>query len=228
MTADLLDSARDYLVLASRGKLNHLETVHPWRKDWEFAVLHSLRVEQYVLKILARDQNHLTENDIRLLRLAAILHDVARLDQRDKHALIGATIARDWLQTHADGCLAAGEIDRVVDMIATHSDKAVQETDYGRAVLKDADTLDEIGVMSVFMASNWLEARSPYFFNDLLERLVKHEIPFCDKKMAILNTEGARAILREKREFIQRVIEQLTDELQLDSRIEQQLRQAPT
>ncbi|HRF50414.1 MAG TPA: HD domain-containing protein [Anaerolineales bacterium] len=226
MTADLLGSARDYLVLSSQGKLNHHETVHPWRKDWEFAVLHSLRVEQYVLKILARERHRLTETEIRLLRLAAILHDIARLDQRENHANVGATIARDWLQAQADGALVAEEIDRVVGMVATHSDKDEGETDYCRAVLKDADTLDEIGVMSVFMASNWLDARSPLFFNGLLHRLVEYEIPFCDKKMAILNTEGARAILREKREFIQRVIEQLTDEIELDGRIERQLLQS--
>ena len=228
MAADLLDTARDFLVLSSQGKLNHQETIHPWRKDWEFAVLHSLRVEQYVLKILNREQHRLTETEIHLLRLAAILHDIARLDQRDNHALLGATVARNWLQAHANRSFTADEIDRIVEMIAVHSDKAGGDTDYCRAVLKDADTLDEIGVMSVFMASNWLDARSPFFFNGLLQRLVDFELPFCDKKMAILNTDGARAILKEKREFIQCVIEQLTDELQLDGRIERRLLQSRT
>lgn len=223
MTENLLDNARDYLVLYSRDKLNQIEAIHPWRKDWEFSVLHSLRVERYVLKILDREHIRIPDADVHLIQLAAILHDIARLDNQDNHALAGATIARDWLEVHADGYLTNKEIDRVVDLIANHSNKSGNETNFCRAVLKDADTLDEIGVMSIFMASNWLDAHSPFFFNSLLCRLVEHEIPFCDMKLAILNTGGAKEILREKREFILHFIEQLTDELQLDSRINQQL-----
>jgi hypothetical protein len=108
-------------------------------------------------------------------------------------------------------------------MIADHSNKAMREQDYSKAVLKDADTLDEIGAMSIFMTSNWLEPQSPYFFYQLRQRLIDFEIPFCDKKLSILNTNGAKEILLQKKVFVENFIAQLTDELEADSQIEQML-----
>jgi hypothetical protein len=48
MSISILDNARVYLVKCLKDRQNSFETKHPWRKDWEFAVLHSLRVESYV------------------------------------------------------------------------------------------------------------------------------------------------------------------------------------
>ncbi len=93
MSTDLLDYARIYLVSSLKGKFNGFETIHLWRKSWEFTVLHSLRVETYTLKILARKHHLLAEPEITLLRLAAILHDVARLEKTDNHAKLGAEVA---------------------------------------------------------------------------------------------------------------------------------------
>ena len=211
MNADLLEMARVFLVTELRGKSNPVEAHHPWRRDGCFAVLHSLRVEQYVLKILARQPHTLDATDVRLLRLAAILHDIARLDDPPHHAALGAMIAKRWLM--AQGSLTAPEIDRVTDLVATHSAKHSRDDDFGRGVLKDADTLDEIGLMSIFMAGNWIDQESVFFFHDLRDRLVEREIPFCDEKLAILNTQAAKEMLLEKRNFIMRAIAHLTEEL---------------
>lgn len=211
MNADILEIARAHLVTALRGKTNAVEAHHPWRRDWGVVVLHSLRVEQYVLKILDRQPHNLGVADVRLLRLAAILHDIARLDDPPHHAALGAIIAKRWLV--AQGSLSTADIDRVTDLIATHSAKHGRDDDFGRGVLKDADTLDEIGLMSVFMAGNWIDHESVFFFHDLRERLIEREIPFCDDKLAILNTPAAREILLEKRDFVLRAIAQLTEEL---------------
>ena len=228
MSADMLSEARSYLVNACRGKQNSFDTVHPWRKDWQFTVLHSLRVEAYTLKILARESHGLSDPEIALLRVAAILHDIAKLDQGAQHAQAGADLVRSWFQSHAGYALAPDEIEKVLDMIADHSNKAGREQDFSKAVLKDADTLDEIGVMSIFMTSNWLEKQSPFFFHDLRQRLIEFELPFCDKKLAILNTEGARLLLREKKTFVENFILQLTDEVQADTHVETILRISPT
>lgn len=223
MSADILHEARIYLVNALKGKHNPFETKHPWRKDWEFAVLHSLRVESYAVRILAFENHALSEHEIILLRLAAILHDIARLETRESHAISGAEIAREWLQNNPGLFVDDRDIEKVVTMIARHSTKDVSEQDFSTAVLKDADTLDEIGVMSIFMTSNWLETQSPFFFYQLQQRLVEFELPFCDRKLSILNTEGAKKILREKRTFLEDFIAQLTDELEADACIEQML-----
>ena len=216
MSKNILDEARAHLVHSLKGKHNGFETRHPWRKEWEFAVLHSLRVESYVLRILTRENHSLSEHEIILLRLAAILHDIARLDKRENHAASGAEIVEKWLQVHAGYNLSSSDTARVIELIADHSNKNVREQDFGKAVLKDADTLDEIGVMSIFMTSNWLESRSPFFFHDLRQRLIEFELPFCDRKLALLNTMGAKEILLAKKAFVEDFIAQLTDELQVD------------
>jgi uncharacterized protein len=221
MSADILHDARIYLVDSLKGKHNDFETKHPWRKDWEFAVLHSLRVESYVLKILAREQHPLSDSDLTLLRLAAILHDIAGLEKTDNHAKMGAEIIEKWLQASSGYNLKSNDRVRVLEMIADHSKKDGAESDFSKAVLKDADTLDEIGAMSIFMASNWLETRSPFFFYELRQRLIDFELPFCDKKLAVLNTDGAKEILREKKAFVENFIVQITEEIQVDGHIEQ-------
>ncbi len=221
MPTDILYEARLFLVKSLQGQDTSIESRHPWRKGWEFAILHSLRVESYTIKILAGEQHSLSEHQVLLLRLAAILHDIARLKKREEHAQLGAQIADKWLREQAGSALSESDIERVVEMIADHSNKASPEPDYGKAVLKDADTLDEIGVMSIFMAGNWIDAHSPFFFYDLRQRLTDVEIPFCDQKLAILNTNGAKEILRQRKQFITGFADQIADELQADWTVEQ-------
>jgi uncharacterized protein len=221
MSANILEEARAFLFQSFDGKQRKVETKHPWRKDWRFAVLHSLRVEAYVEKILARERHSLSGHEVTLIRLAAILHDLARMENAENHGQLGADMAEPWLRSQPS--LTGRDIERVLEMVADHSNKKVRERDYGKAVLKDADVLDEIGVMSIFMAGNWLDRASAFFFYELRQRLIEREIPFCDQELAILNTDGARQILLEKKAFIEDFIAQLTDELQADGHIEQSL-----
>lgn len=223
MPTQILEEARLFLVNSLRDKNNENESRHPWRKDWEFAVLHSLRVETYVTRILKQDQHSLSEEEITLLRLAAILHDINRLGKREEHAKLGAETTQKWLRESSSAQLLEDDVERVVEMIADHSDKTSPEPDYAKAVLKDADTLDEIGMMSVFMAANWVDPQSPFFFHDVRQRLIDAEIPYCEKKLTILNTKGAREILQERKEFLENFVAQIDDELQIDPAIEQML-----
>lgn len=222
---EILEEARLFLVRSLQGKQNCSDSRHPWRRGWEFAVLHSLRVEAYAQKIMASEGQKLLEHESTLIRLAAILHDIGRLEKREGHARLGAEIAETWLRENAIHRLDSSDIELVVEMIAEHSNKTVPEQDFGKAILKDADTLDEIGAMSILMSGNWVEAQSPFFFYDLRRRLMDVELPFCDQKLAILNTNGAREILKEKRAFVEGFIAQITDELKADASVEQMLLQ---
>lgn len=98
-------------------------------------------------------------------------------------------------------------------LIEKHSSKEESIDDYSLKILKDADALDEIGAMSIFMASNWIDRSSPYFFNLLLHRLEREEINYCKKTLEILNTESAKQILLNKIKFISLFANQLKDEL---------------
>jgi uncharacterized protein len=216
MPADPLGEARKYLITCIEGKYNYNESVHPWRKGWEFVALHAFQVEAYVQKILARQPHTLSDGEIVRLRLAAILHDIGRLDGKDDHAQRGARLVDEWLQARPDIREQIEDADGLLELIASHSQKDAPETDFSKAVLKDADILDEIGALSVFMASNWIERGSPFFFHQLRQRLEQFELPFCERQLARLNTQAGRAILDEKRAFIEMFINQLDGELACD------------
>jgi uncharacterized protein len=223
MTAHILDKARLFLINSLQSQRSEFESRHPWRRDWEFAVLHSMRVETYTTRILSLENHSLSEHEVILLRLAAILHDIHRLKQREQHAKLGAEVTRTWLKEFSGAVLSNDDVERVVAMIADHSNKDDPEHDYSKAVVKDADTLDEIGMMSIFMAANWVNMQSPLFFYELRQRLMEVEIPYCDHKLEILNTTGAKEILKQRKAFIENFVAQITDELQADQQIEQML-----
>ena len=220
---DILTDARKYLVDFLKGQPNEFETRHPWRKDWKFAVLHSLRVEAYAVQILAGEPHPLSEDEVNLVRLAAILHDIARLGDRQTHAQVGAEIAGKWLRSKPVPPIDIGDIEKVEKMISVHPAKDMPEDDFSCAVLKDADILDEIGAMSIFMASNWLEKESALFFHQLQQRIIEYELPFCDREFALLKTNAAREILKEKKGFIENFLTQITHEIKLTDEAERML-----
>jgi hypothetical protein len=108
--------------------------------------------------------------------------------------------------------------EKLLSLIAHHSEKDIPGPDLLHGILKDTDTLDEIGAVSIWMATNWLDRTSPDFLADLLERLRMVEIPFCERTLSQLNTPAAQGILRQKQQFIQTFIVQLESELQTITR----------
>jgi uncharacterized protein len=213
MNENTLEEGKRFLVSYLKDKNINYETIHPWRGSWEFIVLHSLRVEGYVKKILAGEEQVLSQEEVLTIRLAAILHDIGRIHKREEHAKVGKNIIHYWLKGNQGILNKIKEPDRLLFLIERHSNKEDDESDYSLKVLRDADILDEIGVMSVFMASNWIDRSNPYFFQLLSDRVENFEIGFCENGFRLLNTETAKSILSEKRKFIGLLDKQLKDEL---------------
>ena len=213
MPAPLLDEARKFLAGALRGKHSANETIHPWRKGWEFAYLHSMRVERITCKLHEAEGSPLSAEEFELLRLAAILHDVGRLEDRQNHAQRGARITAAWLEANPALASQVRQPAALLDLIAKHSVKDQPAPDALHAFLRDADLLDEIGILSVFMAGNRVNHTSPFFFHDLRDRLVQNEIPFCERVYHQLNTPAGREYLRQKQAYIEMTIAQLDIEL---------------
>ncbi|QIB26466.1 HD domain-containing protein [Caloranaerobacter azorensis] len=213
MESYVLSEARKFLITYLKGKKYTNETNYPWRKDWEFVVYHSFRVESYVMKILKGEKQKISSEEVELLRIAAILHDIGRFDDRQQHAKVGAEIVKGWLDENYKISSQIKDVEKLLYMIETHSDKEKYEDDFCCKVLKDADILDEIGVLSIFMAANRVDNNSPFFFDQLLDRVRKFEIDFCDRKMLKLKTSTAKEILKKKKDFIISFTNQLEDEL---------------
>lgn len=213
MDDNLIFEAKKFLVHYLKGQTCRYEQIHPWRKPWEFVVLHSLRVESYVKKLLDLERHGLSSEEVTLVRLAAVLHDVGRIHQRPQHAEIGRGIVSDWLSSNPILHAQITEVDRLLNMIGCHSDKEQIDEDFAVKILKDADVLDEIGIISIFMASNWIDRGDPYYFAKLKDRVQSKEVSFCDEGMELLQTESAKKLLLQKRAFIVQFCSQLAEEL---------------
>jgi putative nucleotidyltransferase with HDIG domain len=214
MDKSAFDASKKFLITYLKGKVIEYETLHPWRKPWEFVVLHSFRVHSYAEKIMRMENFKLNENEIYLTRAAAILHDIGRTEERKNHAENGADIVENWLSQNNDFNIDNTEKERLIYLIRNHSDKGKKNDDICLSILQDADVLDEIGALSIFMASNWVDKENAFFFNQLLDRVITYEIPFCEKGYALLQTNAAKKILKEKQEYIEKFIIQLKSELE--------------
>jgi len=214
MSEEILFETKRFLVNYLKGKKCEYEQIHPWRKPWEFIVLHSLRVESYVVKLLEMENHNLSQDEIVLTRLAAILHDIGRIHQREEHAIYGRKIVSEWLQSNTIFQTSNIDCNRLLDLIEKHSNKDEKDEEYCLGILKDADILDEIGIISIFMASSWIDRGNPYFFAILNQRVENKEIEFCNEMYAKLNTQSAKEILQQKKEFIQGFCCQLQEELE--------------
>lgn len=198
----ILEEAKKFLVSYLRGRIINYETIHPWRNTWEFVVLHSLRVEGYVKKLLNIENDQLSYEEVLLTRLAAILHDIGRIHIRENHATLGKDIVEQWLGENKDIANEVQNIERLLYLIEKHSDKETEDDDYCLKILQDADILDEIGAMSIFMASNWIDKNNPYFFRLLSDRVQGFEVNFCNEGFKLLKTVAAKKIMDEKKSFI--------------------------
>jgi HD-GYP domain-containing protein (c-di-GMP phosphodiesterase class II) len=79
MPYDIFSIYRSFLESYLRNKSIDYEVVHPWRKNWQFIVLHSLRVEEYAMQIIKVDFSNLSFNKIRNIKIASIFHDIGRM-----------------------------------------------------------------------------------------------------------------------------------------------------
>lgn len=209
----LINEGKKFLEEYLHNKEIDYEVFHPWRKTWQFVMLHSYRVCGYVEKILMDNTYNLTDDEITITYLAAILHDIGRIHQREKHALLSRFIVDDWLCKNDNIAQMVKDKKRLLYLIEQHSNKGIQHDDMCLNILKDADILDEIGIMSIFMTSYRLDVNDPYYFNNLYESINKKEIPYCLEQEKILITDSAKKILNQKKHFIQMFLNQLKIEL---------------
>lgn len=214
MSFDVIDIAKEFLISYLDEKTCDYEVTHPWRKDSKFIILHSLRVQSYAIKIIENEFYDISNDDKLIIQIAAILHDIGKIHGNNEHAKCSAKIVKDWVDSNEKAASRINDIEKLIRIIEAHSDKENYENDLCSKILKDADVLDEIGVLSIFMSSNRIDKNSPFFFNELLERLSTVEIKYCKEKMSLLNTGYAKTLLKNKMDFIEKFNQQLYVELE--------------
>ena len=201
------------LVKHVRGKVSPVEDTYPWRKGWQFVVHHSLRAEAYAVEMM---QTIFKTNPSERLptRASSILHDNGRLDVQEMHGLRGAEIIMSYVSNGILGILSEFiDVSRLLSIVENHSEKEEHESDLVLAVVKDADTLDEIGAFSILMNAEHANRTSHLYFHELSKLLDTPELDFCKKKRESMNTKEGRHILDTKIRFLGDFITQLKYEM---------------
>ena len=190
------------------------ETKHPWRLHWKYTIQHSYRVERYVNQILEKEYNKIHESEKILIRAAALVHDIGKSKTRENHAIIGGEIIKACIQNEKITFLTKDEEKELIYMISNHSNKEKRDDlNIGLNVLIDSDFLDEIGMMSLIMSTNWIDKNDPNYYALYQKRLEEMEIEYCNNGMKHLYTNMAKEILEEKLKFIRIANEQLKKEM---------------
>lgn len=182
-------------------------------KTWMFAIKHSLRVEDYSIRI-AESIDNLSKEDILTVRLASIFHDIGSVVQRKNHAEISSKIIEEIFDEIRYISQSGIDKNRLVRIIADHSNKErVSDDDILSTILKDADILDQIGAMSILMHSSKYQYDSFDFYGNILKELQTREMSFCDEAYSLLRTNEGKRIMDDKIKFINSFRQQLECEL---------------
>ncbi|GFP75808.1 HD domain-containing protein [Clostridium fungisolvens] len=213
MNLNLIEEAKNYLEAFMKDKVVEYEVIHPWRRDSKYIVRHCYRVCSIAMEIINNYETELSSKDIELIQVAAILHDLGKVYSRGEHAEKSGEIVEHWLELNPNIDELVEDKKRLISIIKDHSNKGIKDDDLLSSILKDADLLDEIGAMSIFMASNKLNRQTPYFFDELYKILKEDELNYCYKELSKLQTEAAKKILMRKIEFINSFVTELEYEL---------------
>ncbi|MCM3079710.1 HD domain-containing protein [Brevibacillus invocatus] len=170
--------------------------------DWQ----HNLRVMAMCERI-GREEGA----DMALLRLAALLHDIGRAEERrtgECHAEISARIAGEWLREEG---MDSEQIMLVQKAILAHRfRKESPPTSLEEKILFDADKLDSIGAIGVARAF----AYSGVIGQPIHAALPDQHTPFHEYEWKLvrikdrLYTATARQIAEERHLFMKKFFEQ--------------------
>ncbi|QSG09112.1 HD domain-containing protein [Halapricum desulfuricans] len=112
---------------------------YPWHSA-TYRFNHIMNVVELAEEIARREGA-----DVDVTRVAALFHDVAKLEaEQDRHAEVGAKIAKEYLTTHGD--YPQSFVEQVVDAVRDHSYQGeLTDLPLETQCLIEADILDKVG-----------------------------------------------------------------------------------
>jgi uncharacterized protein len=197
-------SLPERLVVRAQRMFDGQDPAHDWQ--------HNLRV-MAICERIGREEGA----DMSVLRLAALLHDIGRAEERrtgECHAQISTRLAGEWLREEG---LESEQIMRVQNAILAHRfRKESPPVSLEDKILFDADKLDSIGAIGVARAFAYSGViGQPIHAND-----PEQHTPFREYEWKLarikdrLYTETARQIAEERHRFMAHFFEQWTEEVQ--------------
>jgi len=123
---DLID-IRNLQLIYLQDKDARFNTVHPWRKEWKYSVLHAYRVEKYVETIFSRELQEIPEEDKLLTRIAALVQDIGKQESESNHAVKSGEIVEQFIEEGNISYLTQEQQKRLVYMVSKHSEKRIEQ-----------------------------------------------------------------------------------------------------
>ena len=166
---------------------------YPWHSS-EYRFNHTLNVMS-----LAEEIAEAEGADRDIVRVAALFHDVAKLDaEQEVHAQEGARVAREYLERRGD--YPGRFVDRVCAAIEEHTHQGpLTEIDPETRCLIEADLLDKVGAngTALILLRMGYEARTHMHSAEMVDRVFERGREAVDR--VVSETAKSRAHERLKR-----------------------------
>jgi uncharacterized protein len=178
---------------------------YPWHSA-EYRYNHIRNVVDLAAEI-AREEGA----DVDVTRVAALFHDVAKLDaEQDVHAEEGARVARQYIETHCD--YPESFLDEVCRSIEDHSYQGpLEDLSLETQCLIEADLLDKVGANGaiLMMLRMGYEARTHMDAAEMVERVLErgHE---AEER---IRSDAAESVAHRRLKRVRWLREWLTEEL---------------
>jgi uncharacterized protein len=149
--------------------------------------------------------------DIDVVRVAALFHDVAKLDaEQDVHAEAGATVARKYLESHGD--FPDSFVDRVCRIVENHSYQgSVTDLSTEAQCLIEADILDKVGAngAALMLLRTGYESRSHMNAAEMVERVFERGRDALDR----IESDAAESVAHRRMKRVKWLREWLEEEV---------------
>lgn len=201
----------DNTILFVKQKLENAEAGHDW--------FHMERVYKNALLIAEGETC-----DLMIVKLGALLHDIADSKFNDGDETVGPKVARDFLESQN---ASEETIEHVVNIIENISFKGgnfeKKFTSKELEIVQDADRLDAIGAIGIARTFNYGGFKNRQLYNPTIdpklnmtkEEYKKSEAPtlnhFYEKLLLLkdkMNTETGKRIAQERHKFMELFLSQ--------------------
>jgi len=158
--------------------------------------------------------------DMEVVEAAALLHDIARANERRDHALEGAKMAKSYLEKIG---FSESKIKNIVHCIAVHRFSRGKKAETKEAkIIQDADRLDALGAISISRSFTYHGRKIPAYNPD-----IKPQKKYTGKSKTIINhfyekilkitpssfyTKTAHKIAKKRYDFVVKFLDQFKKE----------------
>ena len=178
---------------------------YPWHSaDYRFN--HIMNVVDLAAEIAEREGA-----DVDVVRVAALFHDVAKLDaEQDVHAEAGANVARKYLESHGD--FPDSFVDRVCRIVENHSYQGpVTDLSLEAQCLIEADILDKVGAngAALMLLRTGYESRTHMNAAEMVERVFERG----QDALGRIESDAAESVAHRRMKRVKWLREWLEDEV---------------